>query len=132
MTAPTPRRVRTVDIHAHWYPAEWLRLFERDGAREGAELKRPTRATRSAPSGLTNAFTEEFVDLDRRLAAMDRAGVDVHALSLTTPMVYWASPALGVALAQSFNDAASAAFTRGSRRASSGSRCCRCRRRSSR
>ena len=26
--------VRTVDIHAHWYPPEWLRLFERDGVRE--------------------------------------------------------------------------------------------------
>ena len=122
--------MRTVDIHAHWYPAEWLRLFERDGAREGAELKRSDKGYALRTERLTNAFTEEFVDLDRRLAAMDRAGVDVHALSLTTPMVYWASPALGLALAQSFNDAASAA--RGSRRASSGSRCCRCRRRSSR
>jgi aminocarboxymuconate-semialdehyde decarboxylase len=47
---------------------------------------------------------------------MDKAGVDVHALSLTTPMVYWASPALGLALAQSFNDAASAAHSQHPRR----------------
>jgi len=56
-----------------------------------------------------NAFSEEFVDLDRRLAGMDRQRVDVHAMSLTAPMVYWASPGLGLALAQAFNDAASAA-----------------------
>ena len=35
MTARDPRRVRTVDIHAHWYPADWLRLFERDGTARG-------------------------------------------------------------------------------------------------
>jgi len=43
---------------------------------------------------------------------MDRQRVDVHALSLTAPMVYWASPGFGLALAQSFNDAASAAHAR--------------------
>ncbi|HTO48895.1 MAG TPA: amidohydrolase family protein [Burkholderiales bacterium] len=112
MTAPAERRARTVDIHAHWYPAEWLRLFERDGACEGAELKRSDKGYALRTERLTNAFTEEFVDLDRRLAAMDQAGVDVHALSLTTPMVYWASPALGLALAQAFNDAAAAAHAR--------------------
>src|ERR671929_36684 len=30
----------TVDIHAHWYPEEWLTLFAKDGAREGASLER--------------------------------------------------------------------------------------------
>jgi len=106
------QRVRTVDIHAHWYPAEWINLFERDGRAEGAELKRTAGGYAIQTERLTNAFDEEFVDLDRRIAAMDRAGVDVHALSLTTPMVYWASPALGLALAQVYNDAASAAHAR--------------------
>jgi len=40
---------------------------------------------------------------------MDEKRIGVHALSLTTPMVNWASPALGLALAQAYNDAASAA-----------------------
>ena len=26
-------RMKTIDIHAHWYPADWLRLFEKDGPR---------------------------------------------------------------------------------------------------
>ncbi len=28
---PAPRRARrVVDTHAHWYPADWLKLFERE------------------------------------------------------------------------------------------------------
>ena len=38
---------------------------------------------------------------------MDAEGIDVHSLSLTTPMVYWAPPAFGLKLAQTFNDSCS-------------------------
>ena len=105
-------RGRTIDTHAHWYPAEWLKLFEQDGPKEGARLERTASGYTIRTERMTNAFNEEFVDLGLRLAGMDRQGVDVHALSLTTPMVYWASPAFGLALAQSYNDAASAAHAR--------------------
>ena len=103
------QRVRTIDTHAHWYPVEWLRLFEKDGAKEGASLERNGARYTVRTDRIVNAFDEEFVDLDLRLAGMDRQGVDVHALSLTAPMVYWASPALGLALSQAYNDASSAA-----------------------
>src|SRR5262245_29241031 len=96
-------RRRTVDIHAHWYPAEWLHLFAQDGAAEGAKLERSAQGYSLRTERLTNAFDDRFVDLGSRLEAMDRIGVDVHALSLTTPMVYWASPGLGLALSQAFN-----------------------------
>ena len=92
-------RVRTIDTHAHWYPSEWLKVFERDGAAEGARLERGGSAYVVRTERIVNAFDEEFVDLDLRLAGMARQGVDVHALSLTTPMVNWASPELGLALA---------------------------------
>jgi aminocarboxymuconate-semialdehyde decarboxylase len=104
--------MKTIDIHAHWYPAEWLRLLERDGARHGARLERAGTGYKIATERLTNAFDEEFVSLELRLAGMDRQGVDVHALSLTTPMVYWAAPQFGLALSQCFNDAASAAHAK--------------------
>ena len=58
------------------------------------------------------SFTEDFVYLQARLAAMDRQGVDMHALSLTTPMCYWAPPAFGLHLAEIHNEAASAAHLR--------------------
>jgi aminocarboxymuconate-semialdehyde decarboxylase len=108
----TASRVRTIDIHAHWYPAEWLRLMEQDAARNGGQLKRTDKGYLITTQRLSNAFDDAFVDLDRRLAGMDRAGVDVHVLSLTTPMVYWAPPEFGLALAQCYNDAASAAHGR--------------------
>jgi len=118
MNASTPaqprraQRVRTIDTHAHWYPVEWLRLFEKDGAKEGASLERNGAQYTVRTDRIVNAFDEEFVDLDLRLAGMERQGVDVHALSLTAPMVYWASPAFGLALSQAYNDAVSAAHVR--------------------
>jgi aminocarboxymuconate-semialdehyde decarboxylase len=99
----------TIDTHAHWYPAEWLRLFEKDGAAEGATLQREGRRYTVRTPRVVNGFDEEFVDLELRLAGMARQRVDMHAMSLTTPMVYWASPGFGLALAQAYNDAASAA-----------------------
>ncbi|MFZ1059469.1 MAG: amidohydrolase family protein, partial [Candidatus Rokuibacteriota bacterium] len=50
-------------------------------------------------------------DLPARLRSMDRQGVEVQALSLTIPMVYWADGAAGHRLARAFNDAASEAHT---------------------
>ena len=112
VSARQPGRVRSVDIHAHWYPSEWLSLFERDGPAEEARLERKGPGYRITTAKLSNAFDESFVGLESRLAAMDRTGVDVQALSLTTPMVYWASDGLGEALSQAFNDAASSAHVR--------------------
>src|SRR2546422_2574543 len=104
--------MRAIDIHAHWYPQEWLELFEKDGAKEGARLERTAGGYRLKTETLVNAFDERFVDLASRIEKMDEKRIDVHALSLTTPMVNWASPALGLALAQAYNDAAAAAHGR--------------------
>jgi aminocarboxymuconate-semialdehyde decarboxylase len=102
-----------VDIHAHWYPAEWLKLIDREGPKEGASLKRTENGGYQIKTQtLANAFDERFVGLEGRLKKMDETRIDVHALSLTTPMVYWASPGLGLALSQAFNDAAAAAHAK--------------------
>src|SRR3954471_4957958 len=100
----------TVDIHAHWYPEEWLPPFSKGGAQEGASpARKEGGGFMLRAKNITNAFDERFVVVDERVKAMDQRRIDVHALSLTTPMVYWASSALGLALSQAFNDAASAA-----------------------
>jgi aminocarboxymuconate-semialdehyde decarboxylase len=101
-----------IDIHAHWYPEEWLRLFVKDGAAEGATLERNGAKYTIRTQRIVNAFDEEFVDLGLRLEGMKRQRVDVHALSLTAPMVYWASPGFGLALSQAYNDAVSAAHAK--------------------
>src|SRR5437764_1355199 len=99
----------TIDIHSHWYPQEWIRLFEKDGAKESAAIERKEGKYFLKAKQITNAFDERFVVVDERVKAMDTRGIDLHAVSLTTPMVYWASHPLGLALSQAFNDAASAA-----------------------
>lgn len=101
--------MRAIDIHAHWYPKEWLAVFEKEGAREGAALERTADGYKLRVKHITNAFDERFVVVSQRVAEMDQRRIGVHALSLTTPMVYWASPPLALALSQAFNDAASAA-----------------------
>src|SRR5256714_14285163 len=84
------RTRRAVDIHAHWYPADWLKLFERDGPAEGAKLEHKASGYSIRTERIVNAFDEQFVDLGLRLDGMDRQRVDVQALSLTAPMVDWA------------------------------------------
>ena len=101
--------VRTIDTHTHWYPREWIELLAREGPAHGAKLERGGFGYRLQVPGLANAFTDAFVELEPRLAEMDAKRVDVHVLSLTMPMVYWAPPAFGLALSQAYNDAASAA-----------------------
>src|SRR5207244_11162862 len=96
--APAPRRARrVVDIHAHWYPEDWLRLFERDGPAEGAKLERTASGYTIRTERIVNAFDEQFVDLGLRLEGMDRQRADGQALSLTAPTVYRASPGYRVA-----------------------------------
>src|SRR5207253_477980 len=68
-SAPTSvvARARAIDTHAHWYPAEWLHVFERDGPAEGARLERTANGYVIRTERIVNAFDEQFVDLDLRL-----------------------------------------------------------------
>jgi aminocarboxymuconate-semialdehyde decarboxylase len=105
-------RPRAVDTHAHWYPDDWLKLFARDGPAEGAQLEHTAKGYTIRTERIVNVFDEQFVDLGLRLEAMDRQRVDIQALSLTAPMIYWASPGFGLALAQAYNDSVAAAHAR--------------------
>jgi len=101
-----------LDTHAHWFPPEWVELLEREGGNNGAEISRNDqgRLLMVAPGiRLRPTFTPPYVDLATRLKIMDDARVDMHALSLTSPMVYWAPPEFGLKLSQVFNDGCSAA-----------------------
>jgi aminocarboxymuconate-semialdehyde decarboxylase len=99
-----------IDTHTHYFPEEWVRLLEREGPAHGATTGRnESGAVTFAFPGIRQVFARGFIDLGARLEAMDDEGIDVHAISLTTPMVYWAPPGFGLKLAQTYNDACSAA-----------------------
>lgn len=94
-----------IDVHAHWHAPAFVALLEKEGAANGAKVGRNAQGmvTFSAP-GLGTVFQPQYIDLPTRLKHMDTQGVDMHALSLTSPMVYWAPSALGAKLAQVYND----------------------------
>lgn len=94
-----------IDIHAHWYPREWVELLEKEGAPYGARTSRHERGhvVLEVPE-YRHPFHDRYIDIPTRLKMMDEARVDVHALSLTSPMVYWAPAEFGAKLAQVYND----------------------------
>ncbi|HKA82188.1 MAG TPA: amidohydrolase family protein, partial [Xanthobacteraceae bacterium] len=99
-------RGRIIDVHAHWYPPEWVALMEREGDANGARMSRNQRGNVTAAiPNLSVSFQPQYIDIATRIAAMDKAGVAMHALSLTQPMAFWAPPAFGLKLCQTFNDA---------------------------
>ncbi len=105
----------TIDTHAHFFPPSYLDLMEKQGGRCGTSVVRDPQGNIFIQVGLllrTGPIGPAFHDLDLRIAEMDREGVDVHVLSLTQPMVYWADDALGLDLCIAFNDAISEAHRR--------------------
>ena len=94
-----------IDIHAHWHAPDFVDLLAKEGAANGAKMGRTDSGmvTFFAP-GLGSVFQPQYIDLNTRLAAMNDIGVTIHALSLTSPMVYWAPPAFGLKLSQVYND----------------------------
>ena len=106
MASPT-----TVDIHAHFFPESYLKIIEDIGAPFGARVDRsnpkgPVIVTRDARTAPLDA---SYWDLDLRRKAMNKARIDVHALSLTAPMVYFADGEVGTRLAVAVNNAMSEA-----------------------
>ena len=102
----------TIDTHAHYFPESYLKLIADHGKRCGTTVVSDSSGTRFIQVGLalrTGPITPHFIDLDDRIRTMDAAGVGMHALSLTQPMVYWADDELGLQLCVAFNDAVSEA-----------------------
>jgi aminocarboxymuconate-semialdehyde decarboxylase len=102
----------TIDTHAHFFPESYLELIARHGRRCGAVITADDSGARFIQVGLllrTGPITREFIDLDARLEIMERQGLQMQALSLTQPMVYWADDELSLQLCVAVNDAISAA-----------------------
>ncbi len=109
-SASRAHTTRVIDVHAHWYPPEFVAIIEREGPSAGAKVSKNEQGwTTFAIGGISTFFSPVQMDISQRLDKMDALGVDVHVLSLTQPMVYWAPPALGLKLSQAFNDACAAA-----------------------
>jgi len=103
-----------VDVHAHWYPRAFLDLLAREGPAHGLEWREVEGKGPQFKVGhlTTGPVGPPFIDLDARLQAMDEQGVEVHALSLSQPMAYWAGRNLGERLAATYNEEIARAHAR--------------------
>ncbi len=97
----------TIDIHAHYFPESFIKILEEEGQAYGLTVDRnnPKGIGIGVKGGSQDPLSPAFTDIDLRLKEMDRQRVDIHALSLTRPMVYWADGALGLKLSRAVNDA---------------------------
>src|SRR4026209_1152099 len=92
------------DLHTHFYTEEFFRTI-RDLPSEfsfGASPSGQTIITYRGARffGVTPAMT----DVSRRLEDMDRAGIDVEVISLSTPNVFFTSAAHQPRVARMIND----------------------------
>ena len=103
---------KIIDAHAHWYPREFVTLLETEGAANGARIGKDAAGNTvvlSVPGG-TQASTmrPNMIEPELILEEMRARNVDMYALSMTNPMVYWAPPAFALKLSQAVNDAGAA------------------------
>lgn len=109
-----------IDAHYHWYPPEFIDLMVKEGGANDATISGPDEegnysakvpgADHYAANG--SRFRREMRDFDIMLKQMDDRDVDMYVLTMTHPHMNWAPPAFGLKLAQTYNDANSAAHVK--------------------
>lgn len=93
------------DLHTHYYPQSYFRLIEEVGG-DFSFGTSPTGQTIIQFRGSRFfGITPPMTDAARRLEDMDRVGIDVEVLSLSTPNVYFAPPERQAEVARLANDA---------------------------
>jgi aminocarboxymuconate-semialdehyde decarboxylase len=97
-----------LDIHAHFIPAESLRVASEIGRSQGLKFATNERGrevvTRDGKAYL-NQPKAEFSDLELRLSIMDSQRVDMQLLSpASTYFFYWMAPEVSLAYAQWLNE----------------------------
>ncbi|HIH89340.1 TPA: amidohydrolase [Candidatus Bathyarchaeota archaeon] len=93
-----------IDFHTHFYPYPYLDELRKGGGYASLEQDSSGRYIIKY-TGDYNILTSPLVLLEDRIKEMDRTGVDIQVLSLTTPGVEREPPQRGVKLAKVTNDA---------------------------
>jgi aminocarboxymuconate-semialdehyde decarboxylase len=94
-----------IDVHTHMMSEGWLRAL-----REHGRPDYTVRKLRGGKRGILMGgapfatLTAEMFDYNRRIKAMNKAGIDIAIVSLAAPSVYWANASVSTAAAQAIND----------------------------
>src|SRR5258708_3607124 len=85
-----------IDAPPHLDPREFVTLLEKEGEANGAKMGRDARGNtvvQSVPGGTqTSVLRRNMIEPELLLTEMAERGIDMYALSMTNPMVYWAPP----------------------------------------
>ncbi|MBI2370542.1 MAG: amidohydrolase [Deltaproteobacteria bacterium] len=95
-----------VDVHSHFFPPAFLEEIGRRGGKYDVQLQRGTEGQPVlVQQGRRHPALRPFSDIQERLAYMDGAGIDVHALSLSAQLnLFWPEGADALALCELLND----------------------------
>lgn len=93
------------DLHTHFYPDAFFRLIEQVGGAFSFGTDPTGRTIIRYHGSRFFGITPPMTDPARRIEDMDRAGIDVEVLSLSTPNVYFAPPERQAEVARLVNDA---------------------------
>src|SRR6185295_2936572 len=94
-----------IDLHTHYYPETFFQLL-RDIPSEFSFAKDPTGRTIITHRGARFfGVTPPMSDPNKLLEDMDRVGIDVEVISLSTPNIFFADHTHQTEVARILNDA---------------------------
>ena len=94
-----------IDLHTHYYPEVFFQML-RDTPSEFSFAKDPTGRTIITHRGARFfGVTPPMSDPNKRLEDMDRVGIDVEVISLSTPNIFFADETRQPEVARILNDA---------------------------
>jgi aminocarboxymuconate-semialdehyde decarboxylase len=94
-----------IDLHNHFYPPGYLEKFEKWGKHLYEFTPEKNGLTIVKQKGARFlAITPQHVSVEQRLEDMDRIGIDVQVLTLTSPSVYFSTRKRNLYLARMSND----------------------------
>ncbi len=91
-----------IDIHAHIVDRSYVELLGKDASMTRLREEGTTFLKQQGNTAVW--WRENMFDMDFRIAEMDRLGIDVRVISLSTPSVYSWKGAEQVAVARDMND----------------------------
>lgn len=95
-----------IDIHTHYYPEAYFDLIREHPFSEFSFDRDPTGRTIIKYRGARFfGITPPMTDVSKRLEDMNRAGIDVEVISLSTPNVFFADESSQPKVARIVNDA---------------------------
>jgi aminocarboxymuconate-semialdehyde decarboxylase len=94
-----------IDVHTHYYPEIFFEMI-RNTPSDFSFARDPTGRTIITHRGARFfGVTQPMTDVDKRLEDMDRVGVDVEVVSLSTPNIFFADETRQAEVARILNDA---------------------------